>query len=99
MNEKTADTFVSLYKHGIGVKCAIYYVAWAELFTMTDSFKQAAKVYRKGIDRLAEPIDLLKEAERLIFKFSANGSLSFVLEISTRFLREKCSILEKYSHP
>lgn len=69
MNEKTADNFVSLYKHGIGVKCAIFYVAWAELFTMTDSFKKAAQVYKKGIDRLAEPIEMLKDAERFLKKW------------------------------
>lgn len=64
MNEDTVDTFGLLYSHGIGVRCAIFYIAWAELFAMTDSYKKADRVYEKGISQLAQPLDMLKEAQR-----------------------------------
>jgi len=65
MNDGTiSDIFGQLFSHGIGKKCAIFYIAWAELFAMNETYSKASKVYQKGIDMLAQPIELLKAAEQ-----------------------------------
>lgn len=64
LEESTLELLSQIHRHGIGVKCAELYVAWAEKYALINCFKKANIIYEKGIENNAEPIELLKEAHQ-----------------------------------
>jgi hypothetical protein len=54
------EHFKFMAKNKIGQKHAVFYNAWANISERNQNFKKADKIYQKGIDMLAEPVQTIK---------------------------------------
>lgn len=58
------DVFRYLYSNGIGEDLALFYVAWAFVVERAKNYALADKIYTRGKNRLAQPVEELKEKHR-----------------------------------
>ena len=58
-----------MFDNDIGTLLAILYKNYADHLELTGSTKKADEIYTLGINRSAEPSDLLKEFKRFLILF------------------------------
>ncbi|KAJ6636322.1 Mitotic checkpoint serine/threonine-protein kinase BUB1 beta, partial [Pseudolycoriella hygida] len=54
--------YEKMYNSGKGSRVSEFYIAWAFYYDFIDNFEKAGKIYQKGLDARAEPVEQLKEA-------------------------------------
>lgn len=59
-----ADVFSYLRENNIGQGHALYYIAYATYLELRKNFGRADTMYQQGINRLAEPLDMLRSHYR-----------------------------------
>ncbi|XP_041044229.1 mitotic checkpoint serine/threonine-protein kinase BUB1 [Carcharodon carcharias] len=53
------DFYNYMYNQGVGIKSAALYLAWAQVLEMKGNFQIADSIFQKGIQNVAEPVDML----------------------------------------
>ena len=55
------EIYVYLFNQGIGCDLAAFYESWAWEYERAGNTKRAAIIYQQGIERGAQPLDLLRK--------------------------------------
>ena len=67
------ENFAYMRKHGIGVSCASFYIAWAEEYEKNGDFENAKTLYDLGIQLCAQPYETIHQMKMylifVIFRF------------------------------
>ena len=64
--DEPGEIFNYLYDQDIGTSLAIFYKSWAEHFEMIGATKKADELYTLGINRNAEPVDVLHRCKKYV---------------------------------
>ena len=57
-----------MFDHDIGTTLSLFYISWAEHFEFIGAKKKSDELYNLGINRNAQPLDVLKESKRFVFQ-------------------------------
>jgi len=63
-NDSAHASFRYMQSEGIGTKCAVLYIAWAENFEKYANFSKADQVFQLGFKNNAEPTEVLQAAHQ-----------------------------------
>ena len=58
------DVFKYLYQHEVGIKVALFWIAWAWVAETIGDFAFCEKIYKKGILKEAAPLALLQQRQK-----------------------------------
>ncbi|XP_034251361.1 uncharacterized protein LOC117651430 [Thrips palmi] len=75
---KRAELYQLLHTQGIGTTCADFYCSWAFEFQSVNDWKQADQIFKKGLSKMAQPIQTLETAHQqflasYVFSHRSNG--------------------------
>lgn len=63
-DSKRVELYQLLHSQGIGMTCAAFYCSWAYEFQSVNDWKQADQIFKKGLSKLAQPIQDLEAAHQ-----------------------------------
>ncbi|XP_065661647.1 uncharacterized protein LOC100198524 isoform X3 [Hydra vulgaris] len=86
--------FEYMFDHDIGTSLSLFYICWAEHFETIGAIKKSDELYNLGINRSAQPLDVLKEGKRMFEMRMAKSSSSKSVE--TENSREVLAGLNAY---
>nr|XP_047133055.1 uncharacterized protein LOC100198524 isoform X3 [Hydra vulgaris] len=72
--------FEYMFDHDIGTSLSLFYICWAEHFETIGAIKKSDELYNLGINRSAQPLDVLKEGKRMFEMRMAKSSSSKSVE-------------------
>jgi len=75
ISENPADIFSYMKTESLGLKCASYYIAWAEELENYGMYSKAASIYQIGQENKAEPIALLSKMQNAFEMRSARDTV------------------------
>ena len=74
-SENPEDIFSYMKSEGLGLKCATFYISWAEELEKYGLDKKAASIYQLGQENNAEPIALLSKMQNAFEMRSARRAI------------------------
>ena len=60
------EIYLYLFSQSIGSDLAAFYEAWAWEYERTGNIKRAGSVYQQGVDRGAQPVDMLRRKHQYV---------------------------------
>lgn len=90
--EDPQEAYQQLWNSGIGTTVADLYIAWSYYYDVLNDFKNAEKIFQKGFDAKAEPLEELKLAHQ---QFSLSISSRMLYDDDSSKLKFKASMDER----